>query len=187
MRLDRADVILAVSWFYDKQDSLYIDYVHHSLVFVKDNYLHVAVSLCKNVSVNNGFAIPVVSALEIFKDIKSLDVDLYRCLLSILDDSIVFGTMVTEFRQSVCWSSIELHDSDESVLLQEIMTNFKDVFLNELPPPLRGVDHAIEVVVTLYPKSCAGSWMTKPLNAFLWGTVMRAKATDCITPIQRRL
>ncbi|MCO5558630.1 hypothetical protein L7F22_012216 [Adiantum nelumboides] len=37
MRLDRADVILGIPWFYDKQDSLYIDYVHHSLVFVKQN------------------------------------------------------------------------------------------------------------------------------------------------------
>ncbi|MCO5610090.1 hypothetical protein L7F22_064325 [Adiantum nelumboides] len=41
MRLDRADVILGIPWFYDKQDTLYIDYVHHSLVFVKQDMPHV--------------------------------------------------------------------------------------------------------------------------------------------------
>ncbi|MCO5583444.1 hypothetical protein L7F22_037355 [Adiantum nelumboides] len=53
MRLDRADVILGIPWFYDKQDSLYVDYVHHSLVFVKQNVPQVSVSLCKQKSVNN--------------------------------------------------------------------------------------------------------------------------------------
>ncbi|MCO5612485.1 hypothetical protein L7F22_066753 [Adiantum nelumboides] len=46
MRLDRADVILGIPWFYDKQDTLYIDYVHHSLVFVKQDMPHVSLSLC---------------------------------------------------------------------------------------------------------------------------------------------
>ncbi|MCO5562529.1 hypothetical protein L7F22_016156 [Adiantum nelumboides] len=78
MCLDRADVILGIPWFFDKQDTLYIDYVHHSLVFVKENMPHVSISLCNQASVNNGFAIPIVIALEMFKDTKSSYVDFYR-------------------------------------------------------------------------------------------------------------
>ncbi|MCO5567194.1 hypothetical protein L7F22_020882 [Adiantum nelumboides] len=60
MRLDRADVILGIPWFFDKQDTLYIDYVHHSLVFVKEDMTH---------------------------DTKSSDVDFYRCIPSEWFDS----------------------------------------------------------------------------------------------------
>ncbi|MCO5607220.1 hypothetical protein L7F22_061413 [Adiantum nelumboides] len=87
MHLDRADVILGIPWFFDKQDTLYIDYVHHSLVFVKKNMPPVSISLCNQVSVNNGFAIPIVTALEMFKDTKSSDVDFYRCIPSEWFDS----------------------------------------------------------------------------------------------------
>ncbi|MCO5591899.1 hypothetical protein L7F22_045892 [Adiantum nelumboides] len=97
MRLDRTDVVLGIPWFYDKQDSLYIDYVHHSLVFVKQHMPHVSVSLCNQISVNNSFAIRVVTALEMFKDTKSSEVDFYQCVPSTWFDSLVLGTFVTEF------------------------------------------------------------------------------------------
>ncbi|MCO5558973.1 hypothetical protein L7F22_012564 [Adiantum nelumboides] len=100
MRLDRADIILGIPWFFDKQDTLYIDYVHHSLVFVKEDMPHVSISLCNQVSVNNGFAIPIVTALEMFKDTKSSDVDFYRCIPSEWFDSCVLGTPVTESHAS---------------------------------------------------------------------------------------
>ncbi|MCO5594259.1 hypothetical protein L7F22_048286 [Adiantum nelumboides] len=90
MRLDRADVILGIPWFYDKQDSLYIDYVHHSLVFVKQDMPHVSLLLCYQIFVNNGFAIRVVTALEMFKDTKSSDVDFYQCVPSTWFDSHLF-------------------------------------------------------------------------------------------------
>ncbi|MCO5555603.1 hypothetical protein L7F22_009148 [Adiantum nelumboides] len=89
MRLDRADVILGIPWFYDKQDSLYIDYVH------QHDMPHVSVSLCNQISVNNGFAIPVVTALEMFRDTKSSDVDFYQCIPSTWFDLLVLGTSVT--------------------------------------------------------------------------------------------
>ena len=97
-RLDRADVILGMPWFYDKQDTLYIDYKHHSLTFVKQDFPHVSISLCNQVSINNGFPIPVVSAIEMFTDMKSSYVDFYSCFPQSFCDSFMLGTHVTEFR-----------------------------------------------------------------------------------------
>ncbi|MCO5593072.1 hypothetical protein L7F22_047078 [Adiantum nelumboides] len=50
---------------------------------------------------------------------------------------------------AVLCSSVELGHSDESNLIREIVTNFEDVFPDDLPPglpPSRGVDHGIELV-----------------------------------------
>ncbi|MCO5594840.1 hypothetical protein L7F22_048874 [Adiantum nelumboides] len=156
MRLDRADVILGIPWFYDKQDSLYINYVYHSFVFVKQNMPHVSLSLCNQKSVNNGFAIPVVTALEMYKEIKSSDVDFYQCIPAAWFDSLVLGTSVTEFRKNVSCSFVELGHSDESKFIREIMTDFKNVFPDDLPPglpPSGGVDHGIELVAGSQPFS----------------------------------
>ncbi|MCO5586185.1 hypothetical protein L7F22_040124 [Adiantum nelumboides] len=64
MRLDRAYVILGIPWFYDKQDSLYIDYVHHSIVFVKHDMPHVSVSLCNQISDYSKVAAPLTQLLK---------------------------------------------------------------------------------------------------------------------------
>ena len=83
-----------------------------------------------------------------FKDMKSSYVDFYSCFPQSFCDSFMLGTRVTEFRSDVCCSSMELRNSDEFTLIQEIMNDFKDVFPDDLPsglPPSRGVDHAIEV------------------------------------------
>lgn len=83
---------------------------------------------------------------------KSSNVDFYSCF----PQSFILGTCVTQFRNDVCCSSMELRNCDEFTLIQEIKNDFKDVFPDDLPlglPLSRRVDHAIEVASGSQPFS----------------------------------
>ncbi|MCO5603723.1 hypothetical protein L7F22_057874 [Adiantum nelumboides] len=122
--LDRADVILGIPWFYDKQDTLYIDYVHHSLVFVKQDMPNVSLSLCNQLSVHKGFAIPIVTAIEMYKDVKSSDVDFYHCVRSSWIDPITFDRRgyAAERQEGLLFGAKV--DYIQSLLLQKVFNWF---------------------------------------------------------------
>ena len=134
MKLQSADVILGYPWFFNKNPSLSIDWVNHSITFELNNCKHFI--QCSKLPSHS-----LVSSKSLSEYSSSL---IYSC---VIDPAVQFyyfnidATQLPHFEQR---------------LLDSILEDFQDVFPTELPltlPPKRNVDHQIELIPGAAPVS----------------------------------
>jgi hypothetical protein len=134
MKLRSADVILGYPWFYNKNSSLSIDWVNHSITFVQKGIAHYI--QCSKVP--SKLIVPSTSLIEY------QSCSFYCC---VVDPAIQYYNFNIDVNQLPC---------HEQRLLNLIIKDFKDVFPKELPPglpPMRNVDHRIDLIPGAAPVS----------------------------------
>ena len=134
MNLSTTDVILGYPWFYNKNSSLSIDWVHHSITFVLNDCSHFIQCVKKqSLSIVSSPSISKLSCSSLFYCVLDPDIHVYNI------DSVSGHLSYFEQQQ-----------------FDAILNEFRDVFSSELPhglPPKRNIDHCIDLVPDVAPIS----------------------------------
>ena len=134
MKLQSADVILGYPWFINKNPSLSVDWVNHSITFELNN--------CKKIIQCSKLHSRSLLSYKYLSEYFSSSIT--SCLIDPALQFYYFNINATQIPHY------------EKRLLDSILDDFQDVFPNELPltlPPKRNVDHQIELIPAAAPVS----------------------------------
>ena len=126
MSLRSTDVILGYPWFFNKNSSLAIDWVNHSITFSYNNFEHFIQCIKKP------FALPTITSSDEYSCST-----IYCCILDL------------DLQISNVENGMDQLTYYEQRLLDSLLNEFLDVFPKELPhglPPKRNIDHHIDLI-----------------------------------------
>ncbi len=133
MSLRSTDVILGYPWFFNKNSSLAIDWVNHSITFSYNNFEHFIQCIKKP------FALPTITSSDEYSCST-----IYCCILDL------------DLQISNVENGTDQLTYYEQRLLDSLLNEFLDVFPKELPhglPPKRNIDHHIDLIPGTSPVS----------------------------------